>query len=361
MGELNGYNEIIDGEAYGKKFKNAEKEKKINILAKRWSDLNDNIRSGGNSSGNIKERDFLRDKIISEVFLLYKNSINSANRKYNYKTDIIWVGKNEVLIDDFYKVLFTSVNENSKSCYDAGKNDNYMAYLKKLINWRKNNCKTDKIETISIDEISEYEEETGNLIIDTKEIADRYQKAKKNRAIELLVLFMRLYEIKIRNNAKKGRKLSKTWIFFRMIYTFDIVNAIEAIKKYNIDPAKLCRKNRNSNENITPEELEIYCEINEEFAYFKKNNYEIHRNIRLVLVEILKEGREEDFKDMLDIIRRCPREGVKFEKRQEYIKEGLIKDKEYSKTKVSRATVGRYVDLYRKAIKEGIASGQLYY
>ena len=83
--------------------------------------------------------------------------------------------------------------------------------------------------------------------------------------------------------------------------------------------------------------------------------------MRLALVELLKEGNSEDFKDMLDIIRRCLREGVSLEKRQEYVAEGLAKDNEYSKEKVSRTTISKYVGLYMEAVKDVLNSGQLYY
>lgn len=83
--------------------------------------------------------------------------------------------------------------------------------------------------------------------------------------------------------------------------------------------------------------------------------------MRLALVEILKEGSYEEFNDMLDIIRRCLREGVNLEKRQEYVAEGLTRDNEYSKTEVSRTTISKYVGMYRAAIEEIINSRQLFY
>ena len=172
---------------------------------------------------------------------------------------------------------------------------------------------------------------------------------------------MKLFETKVRNSVNADKSISKTFMVFRMIFTFDIVNAIEAIKKYNIPLSKLRRTEDNPHENITPEELELYCHSDEEFAFFKKRNYEIYRNMRLALVELLKEGNSEDFKDMLDIIRRCLREGVSLEKRQEYVAEGLAKDNEYSKEKVSRTTISKYVGLYMEAVKDVLNSGQLYY
>ena len=110
---------------------------------------------------------------------------------------------------------------------------------------------------------------------------------------------------------------------------------------------------------MTPQELEEYCACNEEFYVFKKKNYEIYRNMRLALVEILKEGNIEDFTNMLDIVRRCLRSGVNLNKRQEYIAEGLAKDDEYSEDDVSRTTINKYVKFYKEEIMKALKSDQL--
>ena len=112
---------------------------------------------------------------------------------------------------------------------------------------------------------------------------------------------------------------------------------------------------------MTSQELEVYCRDNEEFSVFKKKNYEIYRNMRLALVEIMKEGNAEDFTDMLDIIRRCLREGVNLKKRQEYVGEGIAKDSDYDNEKVNFKTVNRYAQLYKEEILKAIDSDELSY
>ena len=75
--------------------------------------------------------------------------------------------------------------------------------------------------------------------------------------------------------------------------------------------------------------------------------------------EIMKEGNAEDFTDMLDIIRRCLRDGVNLNKRQEYLAQGLAKDDEFAEDDVSRTTINKYVNLYKKEILEALKSDQL--
>ena len=146
-----------------------------------------------------------------------------------------------------------------------------------------------------------------------------------------------------------------------MHYTFDIVKGIEEIKTCYIPPSELIRTEENPHENMTSQELEVYCRDNEEFSVFKKKNYEIYRNMRLALVEIMKEGNAEDFTDMLDIIRRCLREGVNLKKRQEYVGEGIAKDSDYDNEKVNFKTVNRYAQLYKEEILKAIDSDELSY
>lgn len=365
--ELNEVLEEDNEEQLEKSRRNPEAEKNINECARRWSDLNHEIKNGNNSASKLKERKTLGDKICIDVFNLYKKSYADVNDtcKGKYRNDVIKLNKKgaEIFADKFYDFLFSTMNADSKSCYDANKNDTYLAYIRTILELRSKEVKTDNVEFV---EIQDYERSYGK---DSKgkspvQISEDYEdsiRQEKNRVIEFLITFMKLFETKVRNSVNADKSISKTFMVFRMIFTFDIVNAIEAIKKYNIPLSKLRRTEDNPHENITPEELELYCQSDEEFAFFKKRNYEIYRNMRLALVELLKEGNSEDFKDMLDIIRRCLREGVSLEKRQEYVAEGLAKDNEYSKEKVSRTTISKYVGLYMEAVKDVLNSGQLYY
>ena len=365
--ELNEVLEEDNEEQLEKSRRNPEAEKNINECARRWSDLNHEIKNGNNSASKLKERKTLGDKICIDVFNLYKKSYADVNDTYKgkYRNDVIKLNKKgaEIFADKFYDFLFSTLNADSKSCYDANKNDTYLAYIRTILELRSKEVKTDNVEFV---EIQDYERSYGK---DSKgkspvQISEDYEdsiRQEKNRVIEFLITFMKLFETKVRNSVIADKSISKTFMVFRMIFTFDIVNAIEAVKKYNIPLSKLRRTEDNPHENITPEELELYCQSDEEFAFFKKRNYEIYRNMRLALVELLKEGNSEDFKDMLDIIRRCLREGVSLEKRQEYVAEGLAKDNEYSKEKVSRTTISKYVGLYMEAVKDVLNSGQLYY
>lgn len=347
--------------------RNPEAEKNINECARRWSDLNHEIKSGNNSASKLKERDTLGEKICADVFNLYAKCYTDINdtRKGRYRNDVIKLSKKgtEVFVDKFYDFLFKTMNAESKSCYDANKNDTYLAYLRGILELRGKEAKTDNVEYVDMqDYVKSYGK--GSKGKSPVQISREYEesiRSEKNRVIEFLVTFMKLHETNVRNSLNKDKSISKKFMIFSMIFTFDIINAIEAIKKYNIPQSKLNRTENNPHENITPEELELYCKRDEEFAFFKKKNYEIYRNMRLALVEILKEGSCEEFNDMLAIIRRCLREDVNLEKRQEYIAEGLAKDNEYSKAEVSRTTISKYVGMYRAAIEESINSGQLYY
>ena len=205
------------------------------------------------------------------------------------------------------------------------------------------------------------EDDEEYLITDTREISERYEQPLYEGYIKLLVPIMRLCETNLRNSSLTDNKKTKRWLFFRMFYTFDIVKGIEDIKNSYIPPEKLIRKNENNHENITPDDLEAYCDSYEEFNIFKKKNHEIYRNMRLALVEILKEGSIEEFTDLLVIVRRCLKEGVNLEKRQEYVGEGIAKDSDYNNEKVNFKTVNRYAQLYKEEILKAIDSDELSY
>ena len=363
---------ISETEMLLEELNNPDKEKLINEQATMWSKLNKEIKKGNCSESIKKEMKTIRDKIMVNVFSLYKKSYetNYETHKGFYTTDMITINKErkKISVEKFYGVLVKSLSDSSSSGYDVDKNDNYMAYFRDRIGLRQRMNKKEiermKEKKKILNPISIYaknEDDEEYLITDTREISERYEQPLYEGYIKLLVPIMRLCETNLRNSSLTDNKKTKRWLFFRMFYTFDIVKGIEDIKNSYIPPEKLIRKNENNHENITPDDLEAYCDSYEEFNIFKKKNHEIYRNMRLALVEILKEGSIEEFTDLLVIVRRCLKEGVNVEKRQEYVGEGIAKDSDYDNEKINFKTVNRYAQLYKKEILKAIDSDELSY
>ena len=363
---------ISETEMLLEELNNPDKEKLINEQATMWSKLNKEIKKGNCSESIKKKMETIRNKIMVEVFSLYKKSYetNYETHKGFYTTDMITINKErkKISADKFYGVLVKSLSDSSSSGYDVDKNDNYMAYFRDRIGLRQRMNKKEiermKEKNKILNPISIYaknEDDEEYLITDTREISERYEQPLYEGYIKLLVPIMRLCETNLRNSSLTDNKKTKRWLFFRMFYTFDIVKGIEDIKNSYIPPEKLIRTNENNHENITPDDLEAYCDSYEEFNIFKKKNHEIYRNMRLALVEILKEGSIEEFTDLLVIVRRCLKEGVNLEKRQEYVGEGIAKDSDYDNEKINFKTVNRYAQLYKKEILKAIDSDELSY
>ena len=347
-----------------------ETESKINKLAKRWSDLNQELKVGDWNASKEKEMNFLSMDIISKVFSLYEKSYKRTNENHsgNHKTDMLTINRHgkKIAVKKFYKFLWQTVSTKSSSGYDASRNDNYLAYFRRILNERRKDSKKEiererkKEEKVKIVPLYVQDRDGEEVLLtDIMQISDGSEQYTEEGYIKLLVPVMRLCEINLRNTNLTDNKKKKRWLFYRMHYTFDIVKGIEEIKTCYIPPSKLTRTEENPHENMTSQELEVYCHDNEEFSVFKKKNYEIYRNMRLALVEIMKEGNAEDFTDMLVIIRRCLREGVNLNKRQEYLAQGLAKDDEFAEDDVSRTTINKYVKLYKEEILKALKSDQL--
>ena len=360
----------IDSDMIENNIRDPEAESKINKLAKRWSDLNQERKAGDWNASKEKEMSVLSMDIISKVFSLYENSYKRTNGNHSgkYETDMITINRNgvKIAVEKFYTFLRDTVSTKSSSGYDASRNDNYLAYFRRILNERRKDSKQEierkrkKEEKVQIVPLYVHDKEGEEVLLtDIMRISDGGEQYTEEGYIKLLVPVMRLCEINLRNTNITDNKKKKRWLFYRMHYTFDIVKGIEEIKTCYIPPSKLIRTEENPHENMTPQELEMYCRDNEEFSVFKKKNYEIYRNMRLALVEIMKEGNAEDFTDMLDIIRRCLRDGVNLNKRQEYLAQGLAKDDEFAEDDVSRTTINKYVNLYKKEILEALKSDQL--
>ena len=355
----------IEAENEDNEISNPEKEELINKLAIRLSYLNQEMKKGNANTSTMKEIKKLRKKIMAEVFSLYKKSYNRNCEKHRgiYITDMITINRkgDKISAEKFYDFLYKSLNADSASCYNADKNNKqikYITYFRNIIKKRskdskevseRNKAKEKILNTVPIYAKDEDGEE--HLITDTKEISERYERPLEEGYIKLFVPVMRLCEISIRNCNRTKKWKTQTWLFFRTLYTFDIVKEIERIKTSYIPPDKRL-KGDNEHENITSESLEQYITYNREFAIFKKRNHEIYRNMRLTLVEILKEGSTKDFNNMLDIIRRKLRMGIDLNKRPEYVAKDL---------EVSVPTVNRYTKLYKEEILKAVYSDQLSY
>jgi len=360
----------IDSDMIENNIRDPEAESKINKLAKRWSDLNQERKAGDWNASKEKEMSVLSMDIISKVFSLYENSYKRTNGNHSgkYETDMITINRNgvKIAVEKFYKFLRDTVSTKSSSGYDASRNDNYLAYFRRILNERRKDSKQEierkrkKEEKVQIVPLYVHDKEGEEVLLtDIMQISDGSEQYTEEGYIKLLVPVMRLCEINLRNSNLTDNKKKKRWLFYRMHYTFDIVKGIEEIKTCYIPPSKLIRTEENPHENMTSQELEVYCRDNEEFSVFKKKNYEIYRNMRLALVEIMKEGNAEDFTDMLDIIRRCLREGVNLNKRQDYLAQGLAKDDEFAGDDVSRTTIHDYVNYYKDDVLKALKSDQL--
>lgn len=362
----------IDSDMIENSILDPEAESKINKLAKRWSDLNHKLKAGDWNASKEKDIQDLSIEIITKVFSLYEKSYKRTNENNSgkNKTDMITINRHgvKIAVEKFYNFLCKTVSTKSSSGYDANQNDNYLAYFRTILNMRSKDSKQEierkrkKEEKVQIVPLYAHNKEGEEVLLtDIMQISDGGEQYTEEGYIKLLVPVMRLCEINLRNSNLTDNKKKKRWLFYRMHYTFDIVKGIEEIKTCYIPPSELIRTEENPHENMTSQELEVYCRDNEEFSVFKKKNYEIYRNMRLALVEIMKEGNAEDFTDMLDIIRRCLREGVNLKKRQEYVGEGIAKDSDYDNEKVNFKTVNRYAQLYKEEILKAIDSDELSY
>ena len=360
----------IDSDMIENNILDPETESKINKLAKRWSDLNQELKAGDWNASKEKEIQDLSIEIITKVFSLYENSFKKTNENNSgkNKTDMITINRHgdKLAVEKFYNFLWQTVSTNSSSGYDANQNDNYLAYFRRMLKVRRKDSKKEiererkKEEKVKIVPLYVHDKDGEEVLLtDIMQISDGSEQYTEEGYIKLLVPVMRLCEINLRNSNLTDNKKKKRWLFYRMHYTFDIVKGIEEIKTCYIPPSKLIRTEENPHENMTSQELEVYCRDNEEFSVFKKKNYEIYRNMRLALVEIMKEGNAEDFTDMLDIIRRCLREGVNLNKRQDYLAQGLAKDDEFAGDDVSRTTIHDYVNYYKDDVLKALKSDQL--
>jgi hypothetical protein len=360
----------IDSDMIENNIRDPEAESKINKLAKRWSDLNQELKAGDWNASKEKDIQDLSIEIITKVFSLYENSYKrtNGNHRGKYETDMITINRHgvKIAVEKFYNFLCKTVSTKSSSGYDANQNDNYLAYFRTILNMRSKDSKQEierkrkKEEKVQIVPLYAHNKEGEEVLLtDIMQISDGGEQYTEEGYIKLLVPVMRLCEINLRNSNLTDNKKKKRWLFYRMHYTFDIVKGIEEIKTCYIPPSELIRTEENPHENMTSQELEVYCRDNEEFSVFKKKNYEIYRNMRLALVEIMKEGNAEDFTDMLDIIRRCLREGVNLNKRQEYLAQGLAKDDEFAGDDVSRSTIHDYVNYYKDDVLKALKSDQL--
>lgn len=360
----------IDSDMIENNIRDPEAESKINKLAKRWSDLNQELKAGDWNASKEKEIQDLSIEIITKVFSLYENSFKKTNENNSgkNKTDMITINRHgdKIAVEKFYNFLWQTVSTNSSSGYDANQNDNYLAYFRRMLKVRRKDSKKEiererkKEEKVKIVPLYVHDKDGEEVLLtDIMQISDGSEQYTEEGYIKLLVPVMRLCEINLRNSNLTDNKKKKRWLFYRMHYTFDIVKGIEEIKTCYIPPSKLIRTEENPHENMTSQELEVYCRDNEEFSVFKKKNYEIYRNMRLALVEIMKEGNAEDFTDMLDIIRRCLREGVNLNKRQDYLAQGLAKDDEFAGDDVSRTTIHDYVNYYKDDVLKALKSDQL--
>ena len=360
----------IDSDMIENNIRDPEAESKINKLAKRWSDLNHKLKAGDWNASKEKDIQDLSIEIITKVFSLYENSYKRTNGNHSgkYETDMITINRHgvKIAVEKFYNFLCKTVSTKSSSGYDANQNDNYLAYFRTILNMRSKDSKQEierkrkKEEKVQIVPLYAHNKEGEEVLLtDIMQISDGGEQYTEEGYIKLLVPVMRLCEINLRNSNLTDNKKNKRWLFYRMHYTFDIVKGIEEIKTCYIPPSELIRTEENPHENMTSQELEVYCHDNEEFSVFKKKNYEIYRNMRLALVEIMKEGNAEDFTDMLDIIRRCLREGVNLNKRQEYLAQGLAKDDEFAGDDVSRSTIHDYVNYYKDDVLKALKSDQL--
>ena len=135
----------IDSDMIENNIRDPEAESKINKLAKRWSDLNQERKAGDWNASKEKEMSVLSMDIISKVFSLYENSYKRTNGNHSgkYETDMITINRNgvKIAVEKFYTFLRDTVSTKSSSGYDASRNDNYLAYFRRILNERRKDSK----------------------------------------------------------------------------------------------------------------------------------------------------------------------------------------------------------------------------
>lgn len=271
----------IDSDMIENNILDPETESKINKLAKRWSDLNQELKAGDWNASKEKEIQDLSIEIITKVFSLYENSFKKTNENNSgkNKTDMITINRHgdKIAVEKFYNFLWQTVSTNSSSGYDANQNDNYLAYFRRMLKVRRKDSKKEiererkKEEKVKIVPLYVHDKDGEEVLLtDIMQISDGSEQYTEEGYIKLLVPVMRLCEINLRNSNLTDNKKKKRWLFYRMHYTFDIVKGIEEIKTCYIPPSKLIRTEENPHENMTSQELEVYCRDNEEFSVFKK-------------------------------------------------------------------------------------------
>ena len=88
----------IDSDMIENNILDPETESKINKLAKRWSDLNQELKAGDWNASKEKEIQDLSIEIITKVFSLYENSFKKTNENNSgkNKTDMITINRHGI-------------------------------------------------------------------------------------------------------------------------------------------------------------------------------------------------------------------------------------------------------------------------
>ena len=338
---------------------NKEKQTFINNLARKWSDLNKKIKAGENSISNIAERHKYGTMIFGEVYDFFVGNESYKNWVFQGKfmEDVIFIGSQGLLADDFVDLILDSIDPTKSLSYDSNINDNYIAYLMWLMKKRRNNHKGGKLDVVIKDKEADDEKK------DVKE-GEKYEPVEteiaeldsKNFAIDLLVNCINAYEKSLTTEKRKERKVNiKEVIAFEVIYTFFIVHYIEDLKMPKESQSwKYGEREKDLSKDMTDEELEMCCDNDVRFAYLKKRDYHIYKYMKLIFTSMLKRAEVEELINLREIIKRALREGIDLDKKQSLIVDYLSKDEEFNKDNVTRQWVSEREKKFTKLVRKSV-------
>lgn len=337
-------------------------KEKINKLAIEWSELDHQVRNGDDSEQIRIKMLTIRQNIWIKVYKMFAENqkIRHWVSDNKFTEDVVYVGKSEVLYNDFIDIIDSSLDTSSQGHYDIDESNNYIAYIHTLAGLRKNNKKGGSFKLVSRDALNE-ESDSHNINImstrdelfdsETMEISDLNSV---NIVIDLVINFISDYEKYLPIERKElGKSHIKEIVAFESIYTYFIVWYIERLKSFSGKRVvKNGKKVPEPSWNMTEEDYEICCKYDVKFEYLRKRDYHIYKFLKLFFVSNLKEVEVEELKDLKIVIKRKLRENVDLNKRYEIIKEYMSNDIELKGQKVSRQWVSERYDEFFESLKK---------
>ena len=337
-------------------------KEKINKLAIEWSELDHQVRNGDDSEQIRIKMHTIRQNIWIKVYEMFAGNqkIRHWVSDNKFTEDVVYVGKSEVLYDDFIDIIDSSLDASKQGRYDIDKSNNYIAYIHTLAGLRKNNKKGGSLKLVSRDTLND-ESDSHNINIMSardelfdSEIMEISDLNSANIIIDLVINFISDYEKYLPIERKElGKSHIKEIVAVESIYTYFIVWYIEQLKSFSSKRVvKNGKKVPESSWDMDEEDYEICCKYDVKFEYLRKRDYHIFKFLKLFFVSNLKEVEVDELKDLKIVIKRKLRENVDLSKRYETIKEYMSTDIELKGQKVARQWVSERYDAFFETLKK---------